>query len=118
MAMAGPLGGITVVDLSRVLAGPFCTMVLADLGARVIKVEAPETGDDSRHYGPFVEGKSAYFMSLNREEIIALTSRLRRIARSSWRLSVGPTCWLRTSAQGPWNGWALVGTCSISAIPG
>jgi CoA:oxalate CoA-transferase len=73
MAMAGPLSGITVVDLSRVLAGPYCTMVLADLGARVIKVEAPEGGDDSRHYGPFVAGKSAYFMSLNRgKESIAL----------------------------------------------
>jgi CoA:oxalate CoA-transferase len=73
MAVEGPLSGITIVDLSRVLAGPFCTMVLADLGARVIKVEAPKTGDDSRHYGPFVAGKSAYFMSLNRgKESIAL----------------------------------------------
>jgi CoA:oxalate CoA-transferase len=73
MAVAGPLSGITVVDLSRVLAGPYCTMVLADLGARVIKVEAPKGGDDSRHYGPFVAGKSAYFMSLNRgKESIAL----------------------------------------------
>jgi len=73
MAVEGPLSGITVVDLSRVLAGPYCTMVLADLGARVIKVEAPKGGDDSRHYGPFVAGKSAYFMSLNRgKESIAL----------------------------------------------
>jgi CoA:oxalate CoA-transferase len=69
----GPLSGVTVIDLSRVLAGPYCTMVLADLGARVIKVEAPVTGDDSRAYGPFVNGKSAYFMSLNRgKESIAL----------------------------------------------
>ena len=66
------LSGITVIDLTRVLAGPYCTMVLADLGARVIKVEAP-AGDDSRHIGPFVGGKSAYFMSLNRgKESIAL----------------------------------------------
>ena len=73
MAVEGPLSGITVVDLSRVLAGPYFTMVLADLGARVIKVEAPKGGDDSRHYGPFVAGKSAYFMSLNRgKESIAL----------------------------------------------
>lgn len=73
MRPIGPLAGITVVDLSRVLAGPYCTMVLADLGARVIKVEARGTGDDSRHYGPFVHGKSAYFMSLNRgKESIAL----------------------------------------------
>ncbi len=62
---AGPLAGITVVDLTRVLAGPFCTLVLCDLGARVIKVESPE-GDDARRIGPFVNGKSAYFMSLNR----------------------------------------------------
>ena len=73
MKPAGPLSGITVVDLSRVLAGPYCTMVLADLGARIIKVEAPGAGDDSRAYGPFVNGRSAYFMSLNRgKESIAL----------------------------------------------
>jgi len=69
----GPLDGITVVDLTRVLAGPYCTMVLADLGARVIKVEEPGKGDDARHIGPFIKGKSAYFMSLNRDkESIAL----------------------------------------------
>ena len=69
----GPLNGIVVVDLTRILAGPFCTMVLADLGARVIKVEVPGPGDDARQYGPFVNGKSAYFMSLNRsKESIAL----------------------------------------------
>jgi CoA:oxalate CoA-transferase len=69
----GPLTGITVVDLTRVLAGPYCTMVLADLGARVIKVETPKTGDDSRAFGPFLKGQSAYFGSLNRgKESIAL----------------------------------------------
>ncbi len=70
----GPLSGILVVDLSRILAGPYCTMVLADLGARVIKVESPE-GDDARQYGPFVGDKktSAYFSSVNRaKESIAL----------------------------------------------
>ncbi len=73
MTAAGPLAGTLVVDLTRVLAGPYCTMVLADLGARVIKVEPPGTGDDSRHIGPFVNGKSAYFMSINRgKESIAL----------------------------------------------
>ena len=73
MESTGPLSGVTVVDLSRVLAGPFCTLILAELGARVIKVEAPGYGDDARHYGPFVNGKSAYFMSLNRgKESIAL----------------------------------------------
>ena len=60
-----PLEDLVVLDLSRVLAGPFCTMLLKDLGAEIIKVERPETGDDSRHFGPFIEGRSAYFISLN-----------------------------------------------------
>ncbi len=62
----GPLGGILVIDLTRVLAGPYCTLVMAELGARVIKVERPGYGDDAREVGPFIGGKSAYFMSLNR----------------------------------------------------
>jgi CoA:oxalate CoA-transferase len=73
MPVSGPLSGIVVLDLTRVLAGPYCTMILADLGARVLKVETPGTGDDSRGYGPFVNGKSAYFMAMNRgKESIAL----------------------------------------------
>jgi CoA:oxalate CoA-transferase len=69
----GPLAGITVVDLTRVLAGPFATMVLHDLGARVIKVERAGAGDDARGFGPFVNGRSAYFTSLNcGKESIAL----------------------------------------------
>lgn len=64
----GPLHGITVLDFSRVLAGPYCTMVLADLGARVIKVEKIGTGDDTREFGPFVEGESAYFSCFNRNK--------------------------------------------------
>lgn len=72
-AMARPLDGVTVIDLTRVLAGPYATMVLADLGARVIKVEAPGTGDDARAFPPFVDGESAYFASVNRgKESIAL----------------------------------------------
>ena len=71
--MDGPLKNLLVLDLTRVLVGPYCTMVLSDLGARVIKVEAPNTGDDSRKFGPFIEEYSAYFMSLNRgKESIAL----------------------------------------------
>ncbi|HEX3863641.1 MAG TPA: CaiB/BaiF CoA-transferase family protein [Stellaceae bacterium] len=66
MPQAGPLSGITIVDLSRILAGPYCTFLLAELGARVIKVEAPKTGDDARQYGPFKNGKSTYFASINR----------------------------------------------------
>jgi CoA:oxalate CoA-transferase len=69
----GPFSGLLVLDLTRVLAGPFCTMMLAELGARVIKVENPLGGDDSRSFEPMVDGHSAYFMSLNRgKESIAL----------------------------------------------
>jgi CoA:oxalate CoA-transferase len=73
MAQTGPLSGITIIDLSRILAGPYCTLLMAELGARVIKVEPPQHGDDARHYGPFKNGKSAYFSSVNRgKESIAL----------------------------------------------
>ena len=63
-----PLEGLKVLDLSRVLAGPYCTMMLADFGANIIKIEPPKTGDDSRAFGPFVGKESAYFMSLNRNK--------------------------------------------------
>ncbi|MBW2652358.1 MAG: CoA transferase, partial [Deltaproteobacteria bacterium] len=67
--MAKALEGIKVLDLSRALAGPYCTMMLADMGAEVIKIEMPGRGDDSRSWGPpFVEGESAYFMSINRNK--------------------------------------------------
>ncbi len=61
-----PLDGITVIDFSRVLAGPYCTMVLADLGAEVVKIEEPIRGDEARGVGPFLNGVSAYFTSINR----------------------------------------------------
>jgi crotonobetainyl-CoA:carnitine CoA-transferase CaiB-like acyl-CoA transferase len=67
--MNGPLAGFTVLDLTRVLSGPYCTMVLGDLGARIVKVEQPGKGDDTRHWGPpFVGGESAYFLSINRNK--------------------------------------------------
>jgi crotonobetainyl-CoA:carnitine CoA-transferase CaiB-like acyl-CoA transferase len=67
--MATPLSGITVLDFTRVLSGPYCTMVLGDLGARVIKLEHPNRGDDTRHWGPpFVADQSAYFLSINRNK--------------------------------------------------
>ena len=66
---AAPLAGVKVVDLSRILAGPLCTMVLADLGADVIKMERPGAGDDTRHWGPpFAGDDAAYFLSLNRNK--------------------------------------------------
>ena len=64
----GPLGGVRVLDLSRVLAGPYCCLVLADLGADVLKVERPGVGDDTRHWGPPFHGAdAAYFLSVNRD---------------------------------------------------
>ena len=67
--MAGPLEGIRVVDLTRILAGPYCTMMLGDMGAEVIKIEHPEGGDDTRGWGPpFLNGVSTYFISINRNK--------------------------------------------------
>ena len=63
--MQGPLNGLLVIDMTRVLAGPYCSMVLSDLGARIIKIEPPN-GDDSREFGPMINNTSAYFSSLNR----------------------------------------------------
>src|SRR5882672_5103004 len=67
--MPGPLSGTRVVDLTRALAGPYCTLLLGDMGADVIKIELPGTGDETRQWGPpFVEGESSYFMSVNRNK--------------------------------------------------
>ncbi|HMF96955.1 MAG TPA: CoA transferase [Vicinamibacterales bacterium] len=64
-----PLDGVLVLDLTRVLSGPYCTMLLADMGARVLKIEQPKKGDDTRAWGPpFLEGESAYFLSINRNK--------------------------------------------------
>jgi len=68
MSNAAPLEGIRVLDLSRVMSGPFCTSMLADLGAEVIKLEMPEQGDEGRSFGPYQDGESTYFMLLNRNK--------------------------------------------------
>ena len=69
MSPPGPLDGLTILDLTRVLSGPYCTVLLADMGARVIKVELPGRGDDTRAWGPpFVGAESAYFLSINRNK--------------------------------------------------
>src|SRR5437763_12291308 len=69
MSPSAPLKDLRVVDLSRVLAGPYCTMVLADLGADVVKVERPGVGDETRSWGPpYVGGESAYYLSINRSK--------------------------------------------------
>ncbi|XP_049815884.1 succinate--hydroxymethylglutarate CoA-transferase [Schistocerca nitens] len=68
---AGPLDGIRVLDLSRIIAGPFCTMILGDLGAEIIKIETPQIGDESRNWGPpFIKGtkESCYFLAVNRNK--------------------------------------------------
>ena len=66
---SAPLAGVRVADFSRVLAGPYCTMVLADLGADVVKVERPGEGDETRAWGPpFVGGEAAYYLSVNRNK--------------------------------------------------
>ena len=65
----GPLAGLRVIDLTRILAGPLCTMMLGDMGADVVKVEPPENGDDTRSWGPpFVNGEAAYFLGINRNK--------------------------------------------------
>ena len=73
----GPLSGLRVLDLSRVLAGPFCSMILGDLGAEIIKVEDPSGGDQTRTIPPFVNGQSHYFLAINRnKKSIAIDTRL------------------------------------------
>ena len=67
--MEGPLNGIRVLDLSRILAGPFCTMNLGDMGAEIIKIEQPGKGDDTRSWGPpFAGSEAAYFLGINRNK--------------------------------------------------
>lgn len=64
----GVLKGIKILDLTRILSGPYCSMILGDMGAEIIKIERPDKGDDSREVGPFVNGESTYFMSINRNK--------------------------------------------------
>jgi crotonobetainyl-CoA:carnitine CoA-transferase CaiB-like acyl-CoA transferase len=63
-----PLDGLRVIDLTRVVAGPFCTMMLGDMGAEVLKIEEPQHGDDSRGWGPYINGWSSFFLELNRSK--------------------------------------------------
>ena len=83
-----PLEGIRVLDLSRVLSGPYCTMLLGDLGAQVIKVERPGEGDDTRAFAPPFQGdQAAYFLSINRnKKSITLDMKSERGREIFWRL--------------------------------
>jgi len=83
-----PLSGLRVLDLSRVLSGPYCTALLADLGAEVIKIETPGRGDDSRHFGPFTGGESVYFALINRnKKSVALNLKDLRAKEIVYRLA-------------------------------
>ncbi|MFB0557836.1 MAG: CaiB/BaiF CoA transferase family protein [Candidatus Bathyarchaeia archaeon] len=83
-----PLKGVRVLDLTRVLAGPFCSMTLSDLGAEVIKVEIPGRGDDTRAYPPFIKGQSSYFMSLNRgKKSVTLDLKTEEARRAFYRIA-------------------------------
>src|SRR5689334_10721516 len=83
-----PLSGVKVIDLTRVMVGPYATMMLGDLGADVIKVEVPGRGDDTRHWGPpFVAGEAVYYLSVNRNKrSIALDLKSDGAKEALWRL--------------------------------
>jgi crotonobetainyl-CoA:carnitine CoA-transferase CaiB-like acyl-CoA transferase len=66
--MKSPLEGLVILDMTRFLSGPFCTMLLGDMGARVIKIEPPEVGDDTRAWAPFIRGQGSYYLSTNRNK--------------------------------------------------
>ena len=104
------LDGVLVADFSRVLAGPFATMLLGDLGADVVKVERPGGGDDTRSWGPpYVGDESAYYLAVNRNKrSVALDSRPPRAARPHAGSPNEPTCSSRTSS---------LGRCSASGCP-
>jgi len=90
-AWPGPLAGVRVIDLTRVLAGPFATQSLGDLGAEVLKIEPPDNGDETRHFPPFIQGESHYFLGINRNK---------RARRSCAASSPTATSSSRTTAPG------------------
>ena len=101
--MTAPLEGLRVLDFSRVLAGPFATMHLADLGAEVVKVERPGSGDDTRAFGPpFSKGISTYFLSINRgKRSIALDLKSEAGAAAMEKLLATMWCPLTTKSTLP-----------------
>jgi len=104
-----PLGGVRVLDLSRVLAGPYCTMMLGDLGAEVIKVERPGLGDDTRQWGPpFAAGESAYYLCCNRNKQ-SLTLNLKNPAGRDIAVRLAERCdvLVENFLPGTLDGWGL-----------
>ena len=87
------LEGVRVLDLTRALAGPFCTLMLGDHGADVIKIELPGAGDDTRHWGPpFIGAESAYFLSINRNKR-SLTLNFKEARAREIFLQIGRAAW-------------------------
>ena len=117
-----PLEGLRVLDLSRVLAGPYATMALGDLGADVIKVEHPERGDDTRHWGPpFAGGESAYFLSINRNKRsvgVDLKSEegLGRVKRLAADADVVIENWRRGALEGMGLGYEALGEANPGLV--
>jgi crotonobetainyl-CoA:carnitine CoA-transferase CaiB-like acyl-CoA transferase len=97
-----PLAGVRVVDLTRVMVGPYCTMMLGDLGADVVKIEIPGRGDDTRHWGPpFVESETVYFLSVNRNKrSIALDLKHEAAKEALWRLVDGADVFVENFSPG------------------
>jgi crotonobetainyl-CoA:carnitine CoA-transferase CaiB-like acyl-CoA transferase len=117
-----PLEGLKVLDLSRVLAGPYATMALADLGADVIKVEHPERGDDTRHWGPpFAGGESAYFLSINRNKRsigvdIKTKEGLQRVRRLAADADVVIENWKRGALEGMGLGYEALKEANLGLV--
>jgi formyl-CoA transferase len=107
--MAGPLKGVRVLDLSRVLAGPFCAMILGDLGAEVIKVERPGVGDETRAWGPpYVGGESAYYLCANRnKKSITLNLKTEEGQRILRELILRSDVVIENFRTGTMEGWGL-----------
>ena len=93
---AGPLDGLRVIDLTRVLAGPFCTQSLGDLGAEVLKIEPPGLGDETRHFPPFVGGESHYFLGINRNKKSLVVDLQQPAGADIWKAHIAraPRFWL------------------------
>jgi formyl-CoA transferase len=104
-----PLEGIRILDLTRVLSGPYCTMLLGDLGAQVIKVERPGDGDDTRAFAPPFQGdQAAYFLSINRnKKSVTLDMKSKRGKEILWRLVELSDVLVENFRPGAMNGLVL-----------